>query len=147
MSAEASKVTQRDLFANVTSEQRMPTTRASRGWELSKNCRLNRQKEASKKMQSGRKNLHVAEEIKKSKWHAAWGNMFLKADLLFIELKICGLNCHHYTSLFVLFQEFKLLGCILLTGGLAGQAGRPRKGPEIYCCLRILRVMDNYFQI
>lgn len=32
MSAEAWKVTQRDLFAKVTSGQRMPTTRASRGW-------------------------------------------------------------------------------------------------------------------
>lgn len=52
--------------------------------------------------------------------------MFLKADLLFLELKICCLNCHHYATLFVLLQQFKLLGCLLLTRGPAGEAGQER---------------------
>lgn len=81
------KVTQRDLFANVTSGQRMPTTRVSRGWHqvLGTEQKLPIEyAETSKKMQSGSKNhmFHVAEEMRKSRWHAEWGDMFLKPDLV-----------------------------------------------------------------
>lgn len=110
--------------AHNQSQQRL----ASSAGNWTKNCRLNRQGEASKKVQSESKKLmlHVAEEMRKSKWCAEWGYMFLKANLLFLELKICGLDCHHYSTVYVRLQQFRLLGCILLTRGAAGEAGQER---------------------
>lgn len=110
----------------------MPTTRASRGWHQVLGTEQKLQVESAER--GLKENAKWKQEAyascsrgnEKSKWRAEWGDMFLKADLLFLELKICCLNCHHYATLFVLLQQFKLLGCILLTRGPAGEAGQER---------------------